>query len=405
MIQLINSIPRIHKVSDDPCKPHFISIRCEGKEEYRLGFDHYETMEAWFFALSNAKKPKQRSLKGSKLKQNPVYANLIIYAQSKPAPNELTDDYIQHIVYKEMHSIDENKLLSYTKKPSYLNVIKYSNKCLLRVYPKGTRTASSNFDPLTSWNYGCQLVALNYQTPDKPMQLNFGKFSLCNGGCGYVRKPEDMISGQFDPSKDTFPNSIALFITVISGRMLSSEDGNLPKVKISLEGLDCDPGEEVTRPAKSSLAPFWNEKLGLLSLNPDMAMIRFEVTDSNDFGDDKFIGHCTFSVKMLKTGFRSVPLYDGYGDLLPMASLLVYIEKEKLKPDDPERELHCIRREILQLNEYLSELTNPTQYDIDRLSSIEEKFFTLKDKIKLDDFANRFVSYSKASQLTTFSLF
>ena len=35
---------------------------------------------------------------------------------------------------------------------------------------------------------GAQLVSLNYQTPDKPMHLNAGRF-LDNGACGYVLKP------------------------------------------------------------------------------------------------------------------------------------------------------------------------------------------------------------------------
>lgn len=33
------------------------------------------------------------------------------------------------------------------------------------------------------------MVALNFQTYDAPMQLNYGKFSA-NGGCGYVLKPQ-----------------------------------------------------------------------------------------------------------------------------------------------------------------------------------------------------------------------
>lgn len=33
------------------------------------------------------------------------------------------------------------------------------------------------------WNAGCQMVALNFQTPDLAMQLNQGKFEY-NGNCG-----------------------------------------------------------------------------------------------------------------------------------------------------------------------------------------------------------------------------
>ena len=34
-----------------------------------------------------------------------------------------------------------------------------------RIYPKGTRLDSSNYNPVPFWNVGSQLVALNYQTP------------------------------------------------------------------------------------------------------------------------------------------------------------------------------------------------------------------------------------------------
>ena len=40
---------------------------------------------------------------------------------------------------------------------------------------------SSNYDPQPMWNAGSQMVALNFQTGDKPMQLNEGKF-MQNGG-------------------------------------------------------------------------------------------------------------------------------------------------------------------------------------------------------------------------------
>ena len=58
---------------------------------------------------------------------------------------------------------------------------RYSTQQLSRVYPKGSRVDSSNYDPQPMWNAGSQMVALNFQTGDKPMQLNEGKF-MQNGG-------------------------------------------------------------------------------------------------------------------------------------------------------------------------------------------------------------------------------
>ncbi len=54
-----------------------------------------------------------------------------------------------------------------------------------RIYPNGIRVDSSNYNPQSMWNCGAQMVALNFQTSDVPMQLNMAKFAL-NGNCGCV---------------------------------------------------------------------------------------------------------------------------------------------------------------------------------------------------------------------------
>lgn len=54
------------------------------------------------------------------------------------------------------------------------------------------------------WNAGCQMVSLNFQTPDLPMQLNQGKFEY-NGNCGYLLKPDFM--RRYDRNFDPFAES------------------------------------------------------------------------------------------------------------------------------------------------------------------------------------------------------
>ncbi|KAL5261405.1 hypothetical protein ACHWQZ_G007194 [Mnemiopsis leidyi] len=379
MIQLKKSVARLHTVSDNSYIPHYISIKCEGREEYRLGFKQYEDMEKWYESITNVRKNKPSSKKPAKVKQAPSYSALVIYVMAVPAPSEFTNEYIAALNYREMSSFAENKLEAYVQKDTAANLLNFTSTCMARVYPKMWRTNSSNFDPLLAWNYGIQLVALNYQTPDKPMQLNWGKFHNSNGGCGYVKKPYEMVNSKFDPRQESFSNSVALFIHVLGGRMCFSEAGNSPKVKISLEGLDCDLTADETLPAKSSTCPYWGggKLISLLCLNPDMAMIRFEVTDCNDFGDEKFIGHCTFPVKQLRTGWRSVPLYDGHGNEKQLAKLVVRVEKEVLKSTDPEREKKRVRGEILQLNEFFSDRDDVTAEDIRRLRQIEDKYFEM----------------------------
>jgi phosphatidylinositol phospholipase C gamma-1 len=47
----------------------------------------------------------------------------------------------------------------------------YHQVMLSRIYPKGTRIDSGNYNPVPFWNVGSQIVALNYQTPGS--SLNF----------------------------------------------------------------------------------------------------------------------------------------------------------------------------------------------------------------------------------------
>ncbi len=42
---------------------------------------------------------------------------------------------------------------------------------LSRVYPKAQRVDSSNYSPVSMWNVGSQMAALNFQTGDKPLQV------------------------------------------------------------------------------------------------------------------------------------------------------------------------------------------------------------------------------------------
>jgi phosphatidylinositol phospholipase C, delta len=48
-----------------------------------------------------------------------------------------------------------------------LKLVNHTREHLVRVYPKGSRVNSSNYEPHKFWASGCQLVALNWQTVGK----------------------------------------------------------------------------------------------------------------------------------------------------------------------------------------------------------------------------------------------
>ncbi|CRG99688.1 phosphoinositide-specific phospholipase C, putative [Plasmodium relictum] len=99
-------------------------------------------------------------------------------------------NFCENRKYNEICSISENKFIKLIKKNEN-EIIKYNQKTLTRVYPSGTRLASTNFNPLIFWNAGIQVVALNYQYNGLSMLLNKGRF-LENGGkhSGYILKPK-----------------------------------------------------------------------------------------------------------------------------------------------------------------------------------------------------------------------
>lgn len=68
--------------------------------------------------------------------------------------------------FREIRSFVETKADSVTRqKPN--DLLKYNQKALTRIYPKGQRVDSSNYDPFRLWLCGSQMVALNFQTAGK----------------------------------------------------------------------------------------------------------------------------------------------------------------------------------------------------------------------------------------------
>ena len=76
-----------------------------------------------------------------------------------------------------MSSFEETNAVSWLKEYP-IEFVKYNNRQISRIFPRGTRLDSSNFMPQVFWNAGCQLVALNYQTLGKSRNNDVEKISL-----------------------------------------------------------------------------------------------------------------------------------------------------------------------------------------------------------------------------------
>merc|ERR1712062_81670 len=129
-------------------------------------------------------KKKKKSKK--KLKLSHELSNLIVYAISRSFKG--FDDALVNLTFKHISSLNEDKARSLIESQE-IDFIKHNVWQLVRIYPKGTRFKSSNYNPVPMWNVGCQVVALNYQNKDKETYLNLSQFRR-NGGCGYILKPK-----------------------------------------------------------------------------------------------------------------------------------------------------------------------------------------------------------------------
>ncbi|NXS66370.1 PLCH1 phosphodiesterase, partial [Pandion haliaetus] len=207
----------------------------------------------------------------------------------------------------------------------------YNQKQLTRVYPSAYRIDSSNFNPLPYWNVGCQLVALNYQTEGRVMQLNEAKFRV-NGNCGYVLKPQQMCKGTFNPySADPLPASPKkqLILKIISGQQLPKPPDSMlgdrgeiidPFVEVEIIGLPVDCCKDQTRVVDDNgFNPVWEETLTFTIHMPDIALVRFLVWDHDPIGRD-FVGQRTLAFSSLVPGYRHV-----YLEGLTEASIFVHI--------------------------------------------------------------------------------
>lgn len=95
-----------------------------------------------------------------------------------------------------MINISESTCLALA--PAFLSqLIEHSAKHLRRVYPKGLRIGSSNFNPLDFWRNGSQVNSLNWQVYDKGMQINEAMFV---GSTGWTEKPRHMRKGMTEVS-------------------------------------------------------------------------------------------------------------------------------------------------------------------------------------------------------------
>ncbi|XP_034079056.1 1-phosphatidylinositol 4,5-bisphosphate phosphodiesterase beta-3 isoform X5 [Gymnodraco acuticeps] len=252
--------------------------------------------------------------------------------------------------YFEMSSLVETKGMDILK-ASPIKFVEYNKNQLSRIYPKGTRVDSSNYMPQLFWNVGCQMVALNFQTLDLPMQLNMGVFEY-NGHSGYLLKPEFMrrTDKQFDPFTENIVDGIVantVKIRVISGQFLTDKKVGV-YVEVDIFGLPADTKRKYRTKTSNgnSLDPVWDDDMFVFNkvVLPTLASLRIAVFEENG----KFIGHRILPVSAIRPGYHYINLKSELNQPLILPSLLVYTEAQDYIPNEHQ--------------EYAEALTNPIKH-------------------------------------------
>uniref|UniRef100_A0A8C7HI60 Phosphoinositide phospholipase C n=1 Tax=Oncorhynchus kisutch TaxID=8019 RepID=A0A8C7HI60_ONCKI len=240
--------------------------------------------------------------------------------------------------FRDMSSFPETKAEKYVNRIKGKRFLQYNRLQLSRIYPRGQRLDSSNYDPLPMWLCGSQLVALNFQTADKPMQMNQALFML-NGRSGYVLQPPIMRDDNFDPfDRHTLRGleSVTLQIEVLGARHLPKHGRGIvcPLIEIEVCGAEYDSAKQKTdSEADNGLNPTWPRKPFQFTVcNSAFAFLRFVVYEIDMFSDQNFLAQASFPINSLKTGYRSVPLKNSCNEDLELASLLVHMDITRTPP-------------------------------------------------------------------------
>ncbi|CAF0980766.1 unnamed protein product [Adineta steineri] len=284
---------------------------------------------------------------------NPTYpTNSDALAESKAT--KAMSDLVHYIVPKsfvtfaeaekrnrsyEISSFAEDKAQSLIREYA-IEFVAYNQRQLSRIYPRGTRFDSSNYNPYLFWPVGCQMAALNYQTLDTPMQVNLGLFSF-NSSCGYLEKPASLCqsTGSFDPKGRTNVENVVGYqidIKLISGQFFC-QDREPTYVDIEMYGMYAD---ATKRHEYRLRAKRWNGFQAVYDdtdietaeysirftkvILPEMASFRFAVSEE----DGTFIGQSFIPVAHLRPGYRHVVLRNQMNIPIQSSTLFIYIRKD-----------------------------------------------------------------------------
>ncbi|ESQ42505.1 hypothetical protein EUTSA_v10013042mg [Eutrema salsugineum] len=270
------------------------------------------------------------------LQQAPEYKRLIAIHAGKPKGGlrmglKVDPNKIRRLSLSEQ--LLEKAVASYGA-----DVIRFTQKNFLRIYPKGTRFNSSNYKPQIGWMSGAQMIAFNMQGYGRALWLMQGMFRA-NGGCGYVKKPDFLMNvgptGQvFDPNESSPPKkTLKVKVCMGDGWHLDFNKTHFDLysppdffVRVGIAGAPVDEAMKKTEVKYDTWTPIWNEEFTFQLTVPELALLRVEVHEYDANEKDDFGGQTCLPVSELRQGIRAVPLFNRKGVKYGFTRLLMRFE-------------------------------------------------------------------------------
>uniref|UniRef100_A0A8C2K866 1-phosphatidylinositol 4,5-bisphosphate phosphodiesterase n=1 Tax=Cyprinus carpio TaxID=7962 RepID=A0A8C2K866_CYPCA len=327
---------------------------------------------------------------------HPYLSNIVNYAQAVKFTS--FDEAEEENIHHHMSSFNESVGLGYLR-TNAIEFVNYNKRQMSRIYPKGGRVDSSNYMPQIFWNAGCQMVALNFQTPDLAMQLNQGKFEY-NGSCGFLLKPDFMRrpDRMFDPFSETPVDGViaaTCSVQVISGQFLSDKKIGT-YVEVDMYGLPTDTIRKEFRTRmvmNNGLNPVYSGEAFVFRkvILPDLAVLRVAVYDDNN----KLIGQRILPLDGLQSGYRHISLRNEYNKPLSLATVFCRIILKTYVPDgfgaiadalsDPKKFLSVCEKRTDQMRAMGIEMVSVCIINAHNLESSPFTLIMLAPQLTIDD--------------------
>ncbi|EXC01429.1 Phosphoinositide phospholipase C 2 [Morus notabilis] len=211
----------------------------------------------------------------------PEYKQLIAIHAGKPKGE--FQKWLADAVKVRRLSLSEQQLEN-AAKTNGTHMVRFTQRNFLRIYPKGMRLDSSNYNPMLGWMHGAQMVAFNMQ-----VKVYMGE--------GWHSDFRHTHFDRFSPP-DFF-------------------------VKVGIAGVPRDSKMRKTKAVEDEWTPVWNEEFEFPLTIPELALLRVEALEYDTSGNSDFGGQTCLPISELKTGIRSVPLNDRKGDKYKNVRLLM----------------------------------------------------------------------------------